>query len=103
MRKRRFADPLAAGALVIAMCAPAPVGALTLPGVDAGRPGAAAQSPLHQAYWAWGPYGRYWVPDRPPPPAYYGPAPPPYYVPPTRPRVWVERHWDGYRWIPGHW
>jgi hypothetical protein len=46
------------------------------------------------------------------PPHYYAPppvvyAPPPVYYPPPayspyRP-VWVPRHWNGWRWVPGHW
>lgn len=53
------------------------------------------------AYWVNG----VWIePGAGPYPYGYGyrPPPPPAYYPEGR-RAWVERHWDGYRWVPGHW
>src|SRR5262249_29263482 len=52
-----------------------------------------------RAYWLHG----VWVPSGGPPYGYYQPPPPPYYGTYARQPVWVAPHWDGYRWVPGHW
>lgn len=36
-----------------------------------------------------------------PPPAYY--APPPVVYAPPRARMWIQPHWEGPYWVPGHW
>ncbi len=97
MRPWRLAAASAVGLLAISLCWPAQALTWRI------APDARGPSMVQDAYWAYGPYGRYWVPDRPPPPAYYAPPPPPYYAPPVRPRVWVQPFWNGYQWIPGHW
>ena len=65
---------------------------------------AAFAAPAH-AWWR----GGVWIV---PPPYYYTPppmvyAPPPVYYPPPAHYpyhgVWVPRHWNGWRWVPGHW
>jgi hypothetical protein len=56
------------------------------------------------AYW----YNGVWIEPRPAPHPYahhygYYRPPPPAYIPGPVRREWVERHWDGYRWVPGYW
>jgi hypothetical protein len=84
---------------------------LLKPLVIAGVTGAAASVPLltpstAHAYWR----GGVWIGV--PAPGYY--APPPVYAPPPAAyyapyygyhphRFWVRAHWNGWRWVPGHW
>ena len=73
----------------------------------------AALSPHAHAHWrggVWvgvGPAAPYYAPPPVyvPPPVLYAPPPPVGYAPYPypAPRAWVTPHWDGWRWIPGHW
>ena len=80
------------------------VGLLLLGGIGV----AASAAPAH-AYWRGGVWinvpGAYYAP---PPPVYYAPpayVPPPVvaYAPPSYGHVWIRGHWNGWRWVPGHW
>ena len=98
--RKGLAVTIAVGLFVVPVSSPVLAGPTP---TAAGKATFARGGQVQKSYWAWGPYGRYWVPDSPPPPAYYVPPPRPYYAPPPRVRVWVPRHWDGYRWVPGYW
>jgi hypothetical protein len=64
--------------------------------------GLAVPSAAH-AYW----YNGVWIQPGQAPYLYYRPPPPSpypsYYAPAPRQGERIPEHWNGYRWVPGHW